>query len=86
MAQSLLGKLGRRADAFRPEFRGAGAAFRQHLAAEEPAGKTLDFIAQEMHREINTIGSKANDATIQVLVVQMKEDLERIKEQVLNIV
>lgn len=57
-------------------------------ALNEPAsnGKKLGFISQEMGREINTIGSKANDATIQVLVVQMKEDLERIKEQVQNIV
>ncbi len=58
------------------------------LALEEAVsnGKKLGFISQEMGREINTIGSKANDATMQVLVVQMKEDLERIKEQVLNIV
>ncbi|MFM2375879.1 MAG: hypothetical protein RLZZ165_976 [Bacteroidota bacterium] len=49
-------------------------------------GKKLGFISQEMGREINTIGSKANDATIQQLVVQMKEDLERIKEQIQNIV
>lgn len=49
-------------------------------------GKKLGFIAQEMGREINTIGSKANNAGIQVCVVEMKEDLERIKEQILNIV
>ena len=49
-------------------------------------GKKLGFIAQEIGREINTIGSKANDATIQVAVVQMKDALERIKEQLLNIV
>ncbi len=57
-------------------------------ALDEPVsnGKKLGFISQEMGREINTIGSKANNADIQVLVVQMKEDLERIKEQVLNIV
>lgn len=60
--------------------------FRQALAENVSNGKKLGFISQEMGREINTIGSKANDATIQVLVVQMKEDLERIKEQVLNIV
>jgi len=47
-------------------------------------GKKLQFLAQEMGREINTIGSKANDAGIQRLVVQMKDELERIKEQVLN--
>jgi uncharacterized protein (TIGR00255 family) len=60
--------------------------FRQALEEAVSNGKKLGFISQEMGREINTIGSKANDATIQVLVVQMKEDLERIKEQVLNIV
>lgn len=49
-------------------------------------GKKLGFIAQEIGREINTIGSKANDAAIQVEVVQMKDALERIKEQLLNIV
>lgn len=49
-------------------------------------GKKLGFIAQEIGREINTIGSKANDAAIQVAVVQMKDALERIKEQLLNIV
>ncbi len=49
------------------------------------SGKKLGFIAQEMGREINTIGSKANFASMQQLVVQMKEDLEKIKEQVLNV-
>lgn len=48
-------------------------------------GKKLGFIAQEMGREINTIGSKANDASIQRYVVQMKDELEKIKEQILNI-
>ncbi len=51
----------------------------------EGSGKKLGFIAQEMGREINTIGSKANDEQIQHLVVQMKDYLEKIKEQVLNI-
>lgn len=49
-------------------------------------GKKLGFISQEMGREINTLGSKAYDAAIQQLVVQMKEELEKIKEQVLNLV
>jgi uncharacterized protein (TIGR00255 family) len=49
-------------------------------------GKKLNFISQEMGREINTIGSKANDATIQRLVVQMKDELEKIKEQLNNVV
>lgn len=48
-------------------------------------GKKLGFIAQEIGREINTIGSKANDANMQKIVVQMKDELEKIKEQVLNI-
>lgn len=48
-------------------------------------GKKLNFIAQEIGREINTIGSKANDAIIQRLVVQMKDELEKIKEQTMNI-
>lgn len=52
---------------------------------EEYPGKKLGFIAQEMGREINTIGSKANDALIQRDIVMMKEELEKIKEQVLNI-
>ena len=51
----------------------------------DSSGKKLGFIAQEIGREINTIGSKANDAAIQRLVVEMKEELEKIKEQVLNI-
>jgi uncharacterized protein (TIGR00255 family) len=47
-------------------------------------GKKLGFIAQELGREINTLGSKANHSEIQKKVVQMKESLEKIKEQVLN--
>lgn len=52
---------------------------------DEAAGKKLGFLAQEIGREINTIGSKANDATVQHLVVGMKEELEKIKEQLNNI-
>jgi uncharacterized protein (TIGR00255 family) len=52
---------------------------------EPTCGRKLNFISQEIGREINTIGSKANDASIQKLVVQMKDELERIKEQSLNI-
>jgi uncharacterized protein (TIGR00255 family) len=52
---------------------------------EEGAGKKLGFIAQEMGREINTLGSKANDADIQRLVVKMKDELEKINEQLFNI-
>ncbi len=59
--------------------------FRDTLSGKEPAGKKLGFISQEIGREINTIGSKANDFNIQKLVVQMKDELEKIKEQSLNI-
>ncbi len=52
---------------------------------DDQAGKKLGFIAQEMGREINTLGSKANEVNIQKLVVQMKDELEKIKEQVCNI-
>ncbi|NBX28142.1 MAG: DUF1732 domain-containing protein, partial [Chitinophagia bacterium] len=47
-------------------------------------GKKLGFILQEVGREINTLGSKANDANIQQLVVKMKDELEKAKEQILN--
>ena len=59
--------------------------FREVAAGEEGAGRKLGFIAQEMGREINTMGSKANESNIQILVVTMKDELEKIKEQVLNI-
>lgn len=52
---------------------------------EDQAGKKLGFISQEMGREINTLGSKANEVSIQKLVVKMKDELEKIKEQVCNI-
>ena len=59
--------------------------FMETMAVNGSNGKMLSFIAQEMGREINTIGSKANDAAMQKLVVKMKDELERIKEQVLNV-
>ena len=59
--------------------------FREVAAGEEVAVRKLGFIAQEMGREINTMGSKANESNIQILVVKMKDELEKIKEQVLNI-
>ncbi|MCB0495127.1 MAG: YicC family protein [Cyclobacteriaceae bacterium] len=59
--------------------------FREILDATEPVGKKLGFVSQEIGREINTIGSKANDSDIQKHVVAMKEELEKIKEQSLNI-
>lgn len=59
--------------------------FTEIVYMPEPAGKKLAFISQEIGREINTIGSKANDSIVQHLVVGMKEELEKIKEQVNNI-
>ncbi|WP_158859186.1 YicC/YloC family endoribonuclease [Lunatibacter salilacus] len=59
--------------------------FRKILLSGESQGKKLGFISQELGREINTIGSKANDVVIQQLVIQMKDELEKIKEQALNI-
>lgn len=60
--------------------------FNEMLDKEGNNGKKLGFIAQEIGREINTIGSKANDAEIQRTVVDMKDELEKIKEQILNVV
>lgn len=59
--------------------------FLETMENEGPVGKKLGFISQEMGREINTLGSKANHVDIQRLVVEMKDELERIKEQILNI-
>ena len=59
--------------------------FIETLNGSEANGRKLGFITQEMGREINTMGSKANHATMQKLVVQMKDELEKIKEQVLNV-
>ena len=59
--------------------------FKEVMANDSPNGKKLGFIAQEIGREINTIGSKANHAGLQKIVVQMKDELEKIKEQLLNV-
>ena len=59
--------------------------FLQAMAENQSNGKKLNFISQEIGREINTIGSKANDSDIQKIVVQMKDELEKIKEQLFNI-
>jgi len=59
--------------------------FLDTMKTQSPNGKILNFITQEIGREINTIGSKANDASIQKLVVMMKDELEKIKEQTMNI-
>lgn len=61
------------------------AYFKEIMAQDQANGKKLGFIAQEMGREINTIGSKANHAGLQKVVVQMKDELEKIKEQLLNV-
>ena len=55
------------------------------VKSKEPVGRTIDFLAQEMNREINTIGSKANDAAISVEVVTLKAELERFREQAQNV-
>ncbi|MEQ9306721.1 MAG: DUF1732 domain-containing protein, partial [Marinoscillum sp.] len=60
--------------------------FNEVMEATESQGKKLGFISQEIGREINTIGAKANDAIIQRAVVQMKDELEKIKEQSMNII
>ena len=59
---------------------------REALGADEPVGRRLNFLAQELGREVNTIGSKANDAETTRLAVAMKEEVEKIREQVQNVV
>lgn len=66
-------------------FRTHTSACREAIKADEPVGKRLGFLAQEMGREINTIGSKANDAEIARLVIGMKGELEKIREQLENL-
>lgn len=61
------------------------AKFREYLDAAEPPGRALDFLCQELFREFNTIGSKANDAAIAQIVVEAKTELEKIREQVQNV-
>jgi len=55
------------------------------LESPEPVGRKLDFLLQEMGREVNTIGSKANDGEITSCVVELKAELEKIREQIQNI-
>jgi len=62
------------------------AQFREALGADEAVGRRLNFLAQELNREVNTIASKANDATLAALAVRMKEELEKVREQVQNVV
>jgi uncharacterized protein (TIGR00255 family) len=66
-------------------FRSHTKYFRNALTGEESAGRRLNFLVQEMNREVNTIGSKAGSAEIAHMVVGMKEELEKIREQLQNI-
>lgn len=59
--------------------------FEETLEREEPIGRRLDFIVQEMHREVNTIGSKSNDGQVMETVVNLKSEIEKMKEQVQNV-
>ena len=61
------------------------AAFRSFLASSEPAGRKMDFLVQEMHREVNTTGSKSQSTDISTCIVELKAELERIREQVQNV-
>lgn len=59
--------------------------FRDLIKSDEPVGRKLDFLVQEVNREVNTIGSKANDLTITKMVVDLKAEIEKIREQIQNI-
>jgi len=61
------------------------AQFDETLNLQEPVGRKLDFLMQELNREVNTIGSKANDVEITSLVVTLKAEMEKMREQVQNI-
>jgi uncharacterized protein (TIGR00255 family) len=61
------------------------AQFAEALSSGEPVGRTLDFLAQEMNREVNTVGSKANDSRVSREVVGLKTELEKFREQVQNV-
>jgi uncharacterized protein (TIGR00255 family) len=61
------------------------AQFAHHLRRNEPVGRTLEFITQEISRELNTLGAKANDAAISQHVVACKAELEKIREQIQNL-
>jgi uncharacterized protein (TIGR00255 family) len=61
------------------------AQFAHHLRSKEPVGRTLEFITQEMFRELNTLGAKANDAAISQRVIACKAELEKIREQSQNL-
>ena len=59
--------------------------FRNLVESDEPVGRKLDFLVQEMNREVNTIGSKAQDLSITKMVVELKSEIEKIREQIQNI-
>jgi uncharacterized protein (TIGR00255 family) len=61
------------------------AQFDEAMHMKEPVGRKLDFLMQEMNREVNTIGSKASDAAIATLVIQVKAEMEKMREQVQNV-
>ena len=61
------------------------AQMREAIAAEGEVGRRLDFLTQELNREVNTIGSKASDAQITKLVVTAKSEIEKLREQVQNV-
>ncbi len=68
-------------------FRSHIELFREALSADakEPVGKRLGFLVQEMHREANTVGAKANDAAVAQASVAIKEEIERLREQIENV-
>ena len=55
------------------------------LASDQPSGRKLDFLIQEMNREVNTMGSKSNVTELSLIVVEMKNELEKIREQIQNL-
>ena len=61
------------------------AAFRQAIDGGSPAGRRLEFLLQEIHREVNTTGSKVRMPPLSALVIEMKSELEKVREQVLNL-
>jgi uncharacterized protein (TIGR00255 family) len=61
------------------------AQFREALSSDEPVGRKLNFLSQEIGREVNTVGSKSNDAALAHLAVRMKEEVEKVREQVQNV-
>ena len=64
---------------------GFKSEFRKAIKTDQPIGKKLDFMIQEMNRETNTMGSKANDVEISKIIVDMKSEIEKIREQIQNI-